>query len=74
MERKVVMTKHFLSALLCMAALATPVFAADNTLPKGTKAPKIEGAAWIQDGKDAKAPTDKELKGKVQVLKFFAYW
>lgn len=68
------MTKKILSSLLVLAALCSPVFAEGISLPKGTKAPKVEGASWIGGGKDAKAPTDKEVKGKVQVLEFFAYW
>ena len=68
------MTKKFLSSLLVLAALCAPAYAEGISLPKGTKAPKIEGEAWIGGGKDAKAPSDKELSGKVLVLEFFAYW
>jgi hypothetical protein len=73
-KRKDVMTKQFFCALMCMAALTTPAFAQDKTLAKGVKAPKIAGALWIEKGDDSKAPTDKDLKGKVLVLEFFAYW
>ncbi|MDF1667227.1 MAG: hypothetical protein P1V97_36115 [Planctomycetota bacterium] len=68
------MINKFLSSLLVLAAFCGPTFADSGGLPKGSAAPKVKGASWIADGKDAKAPTKKEMAGKVQVLEFFAHW
>lgn len=68
------MVKKLLSSLLVFAALCGPTFADERALPKGSAAPKVEGTGWIAAGQDAKAPSKKELAGKVQVLEFFAHW
>jgi len=64
-------SRWFLSMMLCLG-LTTVTYA--GPLGKGKKAPEIKGKAWVQAGKDAKAPSAKDLKGKVIVVEFFAFW
>jgi hypothetical protein len=71
-----VMRNRMLSLTLLgtlLGAFATPA-AAQTGWKKldGQKAPSIVAKEWLNAGK--KAPTAKELRGKVIILEFFATW
>lgn len=59
--------RTFLSALIATAALSAPAAAWNNL--DGQPAPKLDVKKWLNAGK--KAPTQKELAGKILLIEIF---
>jgi hypothetical protein len=59
--------RSFTIALLLVAAFAVPAAAWNNLT--GQPAPKIEAKDWFNVGR--KAPTNKDLLGKVMLIEIF---
>ena len=59
--------RTFTIALLVVAAFAVPAAAWNNLT--GQPAPKIEAKDWFNVGR--KAPTNKDLLGKVMLIEIF---